>query len=286
MILPSRPPGLTPGFRTRYAPSPTGYLHLGHVLNALWTWEVARAWGGRVVLRIEDHDRTRCRPEFTEAIREDLAWLGFVPDEVVPNQSERAGRYKEVLAGLHRRGLAYVCACSRKDIAEVAGDVFNEETHYPGTCRALGLEPGPGRGWRVRMEPGTERFDDLVHGAVAQNPSAQCGDLLVRDRLGNWTYQFAVTVDDLDQGIDLVVRGDDILASTGRQLRLARLLGRERMPLFLHHPLIVKPGGAKLSKASGDTGVRELRAAGMTAADVLETGARLASRASGLLLLP
>ncbi|HET9152174.1 MAG TPA: glutamate--tRNA ligase family protein, partial [Gemmatimonadales bacterium] len=114
----------------------------------------------------------------------------------------------------------------------------------------------------------------------------QCGDLLVRDRLGNWTYQFAVTVDDLDQGIDLVVRGDDILASTGRQLRLARLLGRERMPLFLHHPLIVKPGGAKLSKASGDTGVRELRAAGMTAADVLETGARLASRASGLLLLP
>ena len=274
MILPSRPPGLTPGFRTRYAPSPTGYLHLGHVRNALWTWGVARAWGGRVVLRIEDHDRTRCRPEFIEAILEDLAWLGFVPDEVAPKQSERAGRYEEVLAGLQRDGLAYACACSRKDIAEVAGDAFNEETRYPGTCRELGLEPAPGRGWRVRMEPGTERFDDLVHGAVAQDPSAQCGDLLVRDRLGHWTYQFAVTVDDLDQGIDVVVRGDDILASTGRQLRLARLLGRERMPRYLHHPLIVKPDGAKLSKASGDTGVRELRAAGVRKEVLIETATR------------
>jgi glutamyl-tRNA synthetase/glutamyl-Q tRNA(Asp) synthetase len=136
------------------------------------------------------------------------------------------------------------------------------------------------------MEPGTESFDDLLRGKMRQDPSLQCGDLLVRDRLGHWTYQFAVTVDDMDQGIDLVVRGEDLLASTGRQLRLARLLGRRRMPLFLHHPLIVKPGGEKLSKASGDTGVRELRDAGMTAADALETAARLASRASGPLLLP
>jgi glutamyl-tRNA synthetase/glutamyl-Q tRNA(Asp) synthetase len=223
-----------------------------------------------VVLRIEDHDTTRCREEYVDALREDLDWLGFVPDEVAPRQSERHARYEEVLAELRDRGLAYVCACSRKDIAEVAGDAFNEETPYPGTCRELGLEPGLGRGWRVIMEPGTETFTDLLLGDMVQEPSAQCGDLLVRDRLGNWTYQFAVTVDDMDQGIDLVIRGEDLLSSTSRQLRLARMLGRTAMPLLLHHPLIRKPSGEKLSKASGDTGVREMRAAGMRAEEVLQ----------------
>ena len=270
MSLPPRPPSLPDGFRTRYAPSPTGHLHLGHVRNAVWTWDVSRAWNGRVVLRIEDHDTTRCREEYVDALREDLDWLGFVPDEVAPRQSERHARYEEVLAELRDRGLAYVCACSRKDIAEVAGDAFNEETPYPGTCRELGLEPGLGRGWRVIMEPGTETFTDLLLGDMVQEPSAQCGDLLVRDRLGNWTYQFAVTVDDMDQGIDLVIRGEDLLSSTSRQLRLARMLGRTAMPLLLHHPLIRKPSGEKLSKASGDTGVREMRAAGMTAGEVLQ----------------
>ena len=270
MSLPLRPASLADGFRTRYAPSPTGYLHLGHVRNAVWTWDVSRAWNGRVVLRIEDHDATRCQEEYVEALREDLDWLGFVPDEVAPRQSERYARYEDVLAELRDRGLAYVCACSRKDIAEVAGDVFNEETPYPGTCRELGLEPAPGRGWRVIMEQGSETFTDLLLGEQLQEPSRQCGDLLVRDRLGNWTYQFAVTVDDMDQGIDLVIRGDDLLSSTGRQLRLARMLGRTAMPLFLHHPLIMKPSGEKLSKASGDTGVREMRAAGMTAGEVLQ----------------
>jgi glutamyl-tRNA synthetase/glutamyl-Q tRNA(Asp) synthetase len=275
LSLPLRPSTLPPGFRTRYAPSPTGYLHLGHVRNAIWTWNVSRTWNGRVILRIEDHDATRCREEYVSALHEDLDWLGFVPDEMVPRQSERHARYEEILQDLRLRGLAYVCACSRKDIAEIAGDAFNEETRYPGTCRALGLEPGPGRGWRVVMEPGTERFTDLLLGEISQEPSSQCGDLLVRDRLGNWTYQFAVTVDDMDQGIDLVVRGEDLLSSTGRQLRLARMLGRKTMPLFLHHPLIMKPSGEKLSKASGDTGVREMRAAGMSAGDV----ARLAGGA-------
>ena len=110
-----------------------------------------------------------------------------------------------------------------------------------------------------------------------QDPSRQCGDLLIRDRLGNWTYQFCVVVDDMDQGVDLVVRGEDLLASTGRQVRLARLLGRTKPPAFLHHTLLRKPGGAKLSKSDGDTGVRELRAAGMSPSDVIalaERGAR------------
>jgi glutamyl-tRNA synthetase/glutamyl-Q tRNA(Asp) synthetase len=125
------------------------------------------------------------------------------------------------------------------------------------------------------MEPGTERFEDGRLGELAQSPAEQCGDLLLRDRLGNWTYQFAVVVDDVDQEVDLVVRGEDLLGSTGRQLRLARLLGRESEPVFLHHPLIHRPDGAKLSKASGDTGIRELRRAGATAASVLGRAAFL-----------
>jgi glutamyl-tRNA synthetase/glutamyl-Q tRNA(Asp) synthetase len=239
------------------------------VRNAAWTWNVSRTWNGRVILRIEDHDSTRCREEYASALLEDLDWLGFVADEVAPRQSERYARYEDVLAQLRDRGLAYVCACSRKDIAEAAGDVFNAETPYPGTCRELDLEPAPGRGWRVVMEQGRETFTDLLLGEQVQDPSRQCGDLLVRDRLDNWTYQFAVTVDDMDQGIDLVIRGEDLLSSTGRQLRLARMLGRTAMPLFLHHPLIMKPSGEKLSKASGDTGVREMRAAGVGAEEVV-----------------
>lgn len=273
---------------TRFAPSPTGYLHLGHVANAAWVWGAARARGGQVVLRIEDHDRTRCRPEYEAALLDDLDWLGLAPD-IAPTASFRAGpsdfrqsdcgaHYEAALARLHAVGLAYVCACSRKDIAEWVPDVVNEEMRYPGTCRGRGLAPTPGRGWRIRMEPGIEEFEDLRLGRRRQDPDAQCGDLLARDRLGQWTYQFAVVVDDIRHGIDLVVRGEDLLESTGRQIRLARLLGRHEPPAFLHHPLIRKPGGEKLSKASRDTGIRELRVAGMAPKEVLEE----AARASGL----
>ena len=115
------------------------------------------------------------------------------------------------------------------------------------------------------MEPGVERFVDELVGPQAQDPSEQCGDVLIRDRLGNWTYQFAVSVDDFRQGIDLVIRGVDLLPSTGRQIRLARLLGRERPPVFRHHPLIMKSADQKLSKSDRDTGIRDLRARGWTA---------------------
>jgi glutamyl-tRNA synthetase/glutamyl-Q tRNA(Asp) synthetase len=132
------------------------------------------------------------------------------------------------------------------------------------------------------MAPGSERFDDLRLGPQEQEPARQCGDLLLRDRLGNWTYQFAVVVDDLCQGVDLVVRGEDLLDSTGRQIRLARMLGREAPPEFLHHPLILKPGGEKLSKAGRDTSVRDLRAAGATREELLGR----AAAAVGLLPAP
>ena len=138
------------------------------------------------------------------------------------------------------------------------------ELRYPGTCANRGLAEGPGLGLRVRLAPTVERFVDLRHGPQEQRPSEQCGDLLVRDRDGNWTYQFAATVDDFVQGVTLVIRGDDLLASTGRQIQLARLLGRGEPPEFLHHPLIMKAPDQKLSKSDGDTGIRELRARGWT----------------------
>jgi glutamyl-Q tRNA(Asp) synthetase len=264
------------GFTTRFAPAPTGYLHIGHVVNALYVWGLARAFGGRVLLRIEDHDRGRARDEFVEAIDEDLAWLGVVPDERVPAQSTRTARYEEVLAALDAEALVYQCDCSRRELARIIADDFGKETRYPNRCRERHLAPDATLARRVVMEPGGETFDDLRLGVQTQSPFTQCGDFLVRDRRRQWTYQFAVTVDDFDQGVDLVIRGEDLLASTGRQLRLAELIGRRTMPRFYHHALVMHPDGEKLSKSRGDTGVREMRAAGSTPADVLGMAAVLA----------
>jgi glutamyl-tRNA synthetase/glutamyl-Q tRNA(Asp) synthetase len=246
---------------TRFAPSPTGYLHLGHVVNALYVWGVAAARGARVLVRIEDHDRIRSRPQYEQALLEDLAWLGFWnPEAGFVRQSDESDAYERALAHLRRTAEVYVCDCSRK---QVGGE------RYPGHCRDRGLEDRPGRGLRVAIAPGVETFDDLRLGRQDQSPASQCGDLLLRDRDGHWTYQFAVTVDDMRQGVTLVVRGMDLLSSTGRQLRLARMLGRADAPRFLHHPLILKRSGEKLSKAARDTGVRALRAAGLGADDVI-----------------
>jgi glutamyl/glutaminyl-tRNA synthetase len=270
--LPARP-------LTRFAPSPTGYLHLGHVVNAVYVWGLARALGGRVLLRLEDHDRTRCRPAYENALLADLDWLGLEPDlgraaELRQGgspyrQSDCGAIYETQLGRLRAAGLVFGCDCSRREVDAEAGGAFNRETRYPGRCRGRELAPDPGRGVRVRMEPGEECFVDAGLGELRQDPSAQCGDMLLRDRLGHWTYQFAVVVDDLRHGVDLVIRGADLVDSTGRQLRLARLLGGVRPPVFLHHPLVCKPDGAKLSKSAGDTGVRELRAAGVPAVEVL-----------------
>src|SRR5579863_444245 len=253
---------------TRFAPAPTGYLHLGHVRNAIEVWRLARAHGGRVLLRIEDHDRERSRPEYETAIREDLAWLGFEPDAEVPPQRTRGSTYRDVLNGLEARGLVFGCRCTRQQIAATAHGAPPDELRYPGTCRGAGVGLIDGVGWRVRMDPGLEVFDDGWLGRQAQDPSRQCGDVLVRDRLGNWTYQWAAVVDDVLEGVTHVVRGEDLLASTGRQIRLARLIGRLTPPKFLHHTLIMKSPTQKLSKADGDTSVRELRARGWSAADV------------------
>ena len=282
---------------SRFAPAPTGFLHLGHIVNAAYVWREARARRGRVLLRIEDHDRQRSRPEFEAAILEDLAWLGFTADEPIARQSERGAIYEEALDRLRARGLVYACSCSRADIvlhsdASNVGRPFQgrqrgeaeslalhpNEIWYPGTCRDRRLREDPGVGVRVRLEPTVERFVDLRHGPQEQRPWEQCGDLLVRGREGNWTYQFAATVDDYIQGVTLVIRGDDLLASTGRQIQLARLLGRTEPPEFLHHALIMKSPDQKLSKSDRDTGIRDLRAAGWTPAQVIERALSLVSR--------
>jgi glutamyl-Q tRNA(Asp) synthetase len=283
--LPSR-------FTTRFAPAPTGHLHIGHVVNAIWVWGLARAYGGHVLLRIEDHDRGRCRAEYEASILDDLDWLGLVPDGAdtrtfregahAQRQSDSIARYAARLAALEARGLAYPCICSRADIARSAGvehsavPTEGRELRYPGTCRIRALAAAATHARRVEMSAGApERFDDLRLGPQVQDPSVQCGDVLVRDRHGNFTYQFAVVVDDIDQGVNVVVRGEDLLESTGRQLRLARLLGRTEPAQFLHHPLIRHPDGRKLSKSAGDTGVRELRASGVSAAELLGRAAAL-----------
>jgi glutamyl/glutaminyl-tRNA synthetase len=265
---------------SRFAPAPTGFLHLGHVVNAVCVWRVTRERGGCVLLRIEDHDRQRSQRRFEAAILEDLAWLGFAADEPPVRQSERGAIYEVALDRLRRLGLIYACGCTRPEVARAlppraAGGAESPAPHqsevwYSGTCADRRLAEGPGTGLRVRLAPTVERFVDLRHGPQEQRPSDQCGDLLVRDRDGNWTYQFAATVDDLVQGVTLVIRGNDLLASTGRQIQLARLLGRDEPPVFLHHPLIMKSPDQKLSKSDGDTGIRELRARGLTPAQVIE----------------
>jgi glutamyl-tRNA synthetase/glutamyl-Q tRNA(Asp) synthetase len=252
---------------TRFAPAPTGYVHLGHVVNALHVWGWARAIGGRVLFRVEDHDRQRCRPEYEAALFEDLEWLGFSADIFAGRQSERDEVYRAALAPLVSSGLVYGCNCSRK---EVAGP------RYPGTCRNRGLPLDEDVGWRIRVESGVEEFDDLLIGRQRQNPAAEFGDVLVRDRLGNWTYHWAASVDDTLQEISHVIRGIDLLDSTGRQIQLARLLGRVQPPRFAHHALVMKSPTQKVSKSDGDTGVRELRKAGWSRQQVIEQAQRLA----------
>ncbi len=276
---------LPPGATTRFAPAPTGYLHLGHVANGLYVWALARASGGRVVLRIEDHDRQRCRPEYEAALLEDLEWLGLAPDEPPLDslrsgdpspyrQSDSGAVYSAAFERLRAVAPVYACDCARSTFAGWAAASGRSWSGpgCPGGCRERALPDIRGRLLRVALGGGTEAFDDLLAGGVVDEPTAD-GDLPIRDRHGNWTYAFAVVVDDIRHEIDVVIRGRDLLHATGRQIRLARLLGRERPPAFLHHPLIRKPGGAKLSKADGDTGIRDLRAAGWSAERVLGAAA-------------
>lgn len=244
--------------RTRFAPSPTGYLHMGHVVNAIYVWGLARALDGEVVLRLENHDRTRCKPEFEAALLQDLEWLALVPDVGTIQefrsgpcdfrQSDCEAHYLKALELLRAMGLVYACDCSRTKIVGRTGQADGEELRYDGHCRDLGLEDGLGKTLRLRIPDEVVEFDDVLLGKQEQHPLSEVGDVAIRDNHGHWTYQFAVVVDDIRHGINLIVRGMDILSSTGRQILIRRMLGQLGEPIFLHHQLLVDAQGRKLSK--------------------------------------
>lgn len=262
--------------RTRFAPSVTGYLHLGHVLHMVYVWGVARMRGAEVLTRVEDHDRSRARPEFEASILESAEWLGFISehglrciDAQEPSayrQSDCGAVYAEVLERLRIRGLVYGCACTRRDILAHQTNETNELC-YPGCCVDEGL-PLEGHIVRFRIPQGEVAFEDLRMGAQHQNPPTQCGDMALRDREGQWSYQFCCVCDDIRHGIDLVVRGEDIRSSTGRQIRLFQALGHES-PTYYHHPLLLDTDGKKLSKRQRSESVEQMRNDGLSAEEII-----------------
>ena len=283
--------GLPPVFR--FAPSPNGYLHLGHALSALLNADMARAAGGRLLLRVEDIDATRCRPEYEMAIYEDLAWLGLSWEEPVWRQSERFADYRAALARLETMGLVYPSFESR---AEIAALVAQCETRahgsrdpdgaplYPGNAksmppaeRARRMASGAPYALRLNMTAALARAGQLTWtetgagpggetGAVAADPAAW-GDVVLARKDAPASYHLAVTVDDAAQGVTEVVRGRDLFHATGVHRLLQALLGFP-VPHYHHHRLILDADGRKLSKSTQSTGLRELRTQGIKVADI------------------
>ena len=271
------PSGLPP--TTRFAPAPTGRLHLGHLANAIYVWGLARRLGDRVLLRIEDHDRQRCRPEYERALLDDLDRLGLAADQPSTDelragplsyrQSDNGAVYAAALERLAGVTNVYACDCSRATFAAWRSEHGSPWSGRgcPGGCRGRGLEPRAHLTLRVALGDGDEGWEDRLLGSRSGPVSAD-GDLPLRDRNGNWTYPLCVVVDDLRHGVDLVVRGEDLVDATADQIRLGRLLGRETPPTFAHHPLVRRPDGTKLSKADGATAISELLDRGRTPHDL------------------
>lgn len=280
--------------RCRYAPSPTGSLHLGNARTALLAFLQARRMGARFILRIEDIDRPRTVPGATEAILDDLRWLGIDWDEGPDKggdagpylQSERLAIYARALDALRERGRVFECFCSRADIlrASSAPQIGEEGPRYPGTCRDLtdaekreraARHPNRQSALRLAVEPGQIAFEDEILGPRAFDLSATCGDFVLRRADGLFAYQLATAVDDGLMGITHVLRGDDLVSSTPRQIALLRLLGL-KVPRYAHVPLLLDGGGEKLSKRLGSATISALRARGVRPERVVAALARSA----------
>jgi glutamyl-Q tRNA(Asp) synthetase len=238
----------------RFAPSPTGPLHAGSLVAALASWLDARAQGGRWLVRIEDVDTPRCVPGADTIILQQLGELGLLPDEAPLWQSQRGAVYQQALDRLIAQGLAYPCACSRKDIeAALAAQGHPRERHgelrYPGTCRH-GLHGRRPRAWRLRTASQPVLWQDRRLGPQQQDVEAEVGDFVLKRADGLWAYQLAVVVDDGAQGVTDVVRGEDLADNTARQILLQRALELPT-PTYLHTPLVLGPNGEKLSKQNG-----------------------------------
>jgi glutamyl-Q tRNA(Asp) synthetase len=241
----------------RFAPSPTGPLHLGSLVAALGSWLFARAGGGRWLVRMEDLDTPRVIPGAADDILRTLERFGLTWDGEVVRQSQRTGWYEDALRSLRMNGHVFPCACSRSDLSRTAsaparGDASDTATGavYPGTCRN-GLSPGKApRAFRFRVAPGTVTFEDRVFGPVAQDLQRSVGDFVVRRADGPYAYQLAVVVDDAAQGVTEVVRGADLLDSTSRQIALQHALSLPA-PSYAHLPLVLGGDGTKLGKRDG-----------------------------------
>ncbi len=258
---------------TRFAPSPTGYLHLGHARAALAAWQHARAANGRFLLRLEDIDPTRCRPEFADAILEDLAWLGLDWDGPVRVQSEHLPDYRAVLDTLAGGGLLYPCFCTRADIARAADAPHGPDGPvYPGTCRHLGpaaLAARAGQPHALRLDmrkalaaAGPLSFLAEGKGRIACDPG-RFGDVVLARRDAPASYHLCVTHDDALQGVTLVTRGEDLEAATDIHRLLQTLMGWAE-PRYHHVPLVTDPAGRRLAKRDGAATLRAMRQTGMT----------------------
>jgi glutamyl-Q tRNA(Asp) synthetase len=284
---------------TRFAPSPTGYLHLGHAYSALLAYETARAEGGGFLLRIEDIDPVRCRPEFTRALLEDLRWLELAWEEPVRRQLEHLEDYAVALAKLRTMGLVYPCFCTRREIenevkASAAAPHLARQGPdgpvYPGTCRNLDPDERAQwlcgnrvANWRLDVAKAMKRtgplyWNDRVAGRVAAAPQ-DFGDVVLARKDVPTSYHLSVTVDDHLQLVSLVTRGKDLFRATDIHRLLQALLGYET-PDYHHHELLTDTTGRRLAKRDGDVTLRALRASGKTAAEVMEMVARAAQHPS------
>ena len=262
----------------RFAPSPTGFLHEGHLLSALYVWAAAKKWDLKIHLRIEDHDQGRARKEYIDGIREDLAWLGFKYDSE-SIQSSHFDFFQKVLDKLTAKGFVYPCTCSRKQLQSENPISETGEVIYQGKCRTQTAPCSEPHSLRIVIPDKVINWHDERLGNFSENPKKQCGDFPIRDRDGFWTYQFAVCIDDLTEGITHIVRGEDIRNSTARQIALSQLISDAcqgdlpipayTRPLYLHHPLIVDSSGKKLSKREHAYSLRQDKDAGKTAQEIL-----------------
>ena len=262
---------MTVTHRGRFAPSPTGRLHLGNAWAALLGWLWARSQGGEFLLRIEDLDAARSRPELSEALLADLAWVGLGFDGATVFQSHRMGLYRAALDRLRQTGRVYPCFCTRSEIVRAVSAPHgpaDDGPRYPGTCLALTPDQISERArtrspaWRFRPREGLTEVHDLLHGTIVQDVAREVGDFVVLRNDGVPSYQLAVVVDDADTGITHVLRGDDLLGSTPRQIQLCEALELP-VPIYAHVPLLLGPDGKRLAKRAGTPSLAELRERGI-----------------------
>ncbi len=247
----------------RFAPTPSGRMHLGNVFAALLAWLSVRSQGGEMVLRMEDLDTQRTKPEYADILRQDLSWLGLTYDRETPPQSGRGAVYDRYFRRLLEKGLLYPCYCTRAQLHSVDAPHLSDGTYvYPGTCRHLTeaqrAEFSRSPSWRIAVPGETVEFTDRLQGQVTQNLQKECGDFVLRRGDGVYVYQFAVVVDDGEAGVNEVVRGLDLLSSVPRQMYLQERLGFPH-PSYAHVPLLLSPDGRRLSKRDGDLDLGYLR---------------------------